>query len=95
MISSKIKSDVEYDSLKHGDILLYTRVLSKADYYEILDVTVVNKYDDYCTVTEGRTKQTYIIGRNLANDVLYKNRKLALDYLVECEENYKTTIEKK
>ena len=81
MTSSKQKSDVDYDSLKRGDPILYARVIPNVGYYEILDTHIVSKYPDYCTVTESKSKQTFIIDRHHAESVLYINRKHALDYL--------------
>lgn len=81
MTSDKQKSDIDYDSLKRGDPILYARVIPNVGYYEILDVQVVNCYQDYCTVTESKTKQTFLINKHHAENVLYTNRKHALDYL--------------
>lgn len=76
-----IKSDINYDVLKRGDPVLYARIIPNVGYYEILDTHIVNHYSDYCTVTESKTKQTFLINRHHAEDVLYTDRKQALSYL--------------
>ncbi len=81
MATDNIKSDIDYDELKRGEPLLYARIIPNVGYYEILDVHVVSHYQDYCTVTESKTKQTFLINRVHAKNVLYINRKLALEYL--------------
>lgn len=81
-----IKSDIEYSKLERGDNLIYARIMPKIGYYELIDVHLVSHYDEYCTVTDIKTKQTYIIGRKLSGQLLYKNRKLALKYLNEQKE---------
>ncbi len=87
-----IKSDIEYEKLKRGNKLIYARVISKIGYYELLDVHLVSHHKDYCTVTDIKTRQTYLIGRSLSNEVLYISRKLALDYLVEQQEKNKDVV---
>lgn len=82
-----IKSDIEYEKLKRGNKLIYARVISKIGYYELLDVHLVSHYKDYCTVTNIKTRQTYLIGRSLSREVLYISRRLALKYLVEQQKN--------
>lgn len=80
------ESDIEYSKLERGDNLIYARIMPKIGYYELLDVHLVSHNDEYCTVTDVKTKQTYLIGRNLSGQLLYKNRKLALKYLNEQKE---------
>ena len=53
---------------------------------------VPKHHKDYCTVTDIKTRQTYLIGRSLSNEVLYISRKLALDYLVEQQEKNKDVV---
>lgn len=86
------ESDIEYDKLKRGDELIYTRVLAKIGYYELLDVHLVSHNDEYCTVTDTKTKQTYLIERKFSKYLLYTNRKLALKYLKEQKEKNKNLV---
>lgn len=87
-----IESDIGYESLKRGDELIYARVIPKVGYYELLDVHLVSHYEDYCTVTDVKTRQTYLIGRNLSKYLLYTNRKLALKYLKQQKEKFKDVV---
>lgn len=73
----------EYDKLRKGDELHFARVMAKLGYYEIHDVVVVSKSDDHCTVSEKKTKQSFLFGINNALEQLHINRSEALDYLKE------------
>lgn len=84
-----IESDIEYSNLERGDNLIYARIMPKIGYYELLDVHLVSHNDKYCTVTDVKTKQTYIIERNSIKKLLYTNRKLALMYLKEQKDKNK------
>lgn len=84
-----VESHIEYSKLERGDNLIYVRIMPKIGYYELLDVHLVSKKNEYCTVTDVKTKQTYIIGRNSIKKLLYTNRKLALMYLKEQKEKNK------
>ena len=76
-------SDINYDEFKKGDSVIFARVLPKIGYYELLDLKLVSVYEKYCTGTDSQTKQTYPFSRNLAEKVLFLNRKLAIKYLDE------------
>ena len=74
-------SDITYDNLRKGDSVIFARVLPKIGYYELLDLYIVSVYDKYCTGVDTKTKQTYCFGRKLAEEVLFLNRNLAINYL--------------
>lgn len=79
----------EYDKLRKGDELHFARVMAKLGYYEIHDVVVVSKSDDHCTVSEKKTKQSFIFSTSNALNQLHINRSDALDYLKEEKKNNK------
>lgn len=78
-------SDIDYDKLKKNDIVHFVRILPNIDYYELLEVKVVNAYADYCTATESKTKQTFLFTRKHAEEVLFVDRKKALHELKELQ----------
>lgn len=82
-------SDLIYEKLKKNDIVYYVRALKSVDYYELLELKVVNIYSDYCTATESKTKQTFLFTKNHAEKVLYIDRKKALHDLKELEKKGK------
>ena len=82
-------SDLIYEQLKKNDIVYYVRALKSVDYYELLELKVVNIYSDYCTATESKTKQTFLFTKNHAEKVLYIDRKKALHDLKELEKKGK------
>lgn len=78
----------QYEKLKKGDALCFARIMPSFGYYEIHDVQVVTKYDDHCTVTEKKTKQSFLFNIENAIKHLYVNRSDALDFLkTEKEKN--------
>lgn len=74
-------SDIDYEKLKKGDAVVFARVLPRLGYYELLDLNIVSVYEKYCTGADSKTKQTYSFNRELAENVLFFNRNLAIDYL--------------
>lgn len=87
-------SGIIYEKLKRGDTLLFARVIPNIGYYEILETHLVNLYPTYCTVTDVRTRQTYIVDRKRADKVLYteNERKKALKFLKEERIRYKDVV---
>ena len=79
----------EYQNAQRGDKLHYVRVMPTLGYYEIHDLILVSKYDDHCSATETKTKQSFIfIGEHIYED-LYYNRNEALEHLKELKNKYK------
>lgn len=74
-------SDINYGKLRKGNNVIFARILPKLDYYELLDLRIVSVYEKYCTATDLKTKQTYSFSRKLAEEILFFNRKLAVEYL--------------
>ena len=74
-------SNITYDNLKKGDSIIFARVLPKIGYYELLNLHIVSVYEKYCTGADSKTKQTYSFSRSRAEEVLFKNRNLAIEYL--------------
>lgn len=74
-------SNIIYENLKKGDIVFYSRVLPKNNYYKVMDLRIVSIYNNYCTGTDLKTKQTYVFDRKLAEEALFYNKKDALYYL--------------
>lgn len=74
-------SDINYEELKKGDSVVFARVLPRIGYYELLDLHIVSVYEKYCTGADSKTKQTYSFNRKLAEDVLFFDRNMAIEYL--------------
>lgn len=74
-------SNVIYDELEKGDIVFYARILPKNNYYKVMDLRIVSIHQNYCTATDLKSKQTYPFDREVAEQVLFFNKKDALDYL--------------
>ena len=76
-------TQLEYEDIQKGDSLYFARMMPSFGYYEIHDVVVVTKADDYCTVCETKTKQSFIFNLKSMYQQLYVNRDEALTYLKE------------
>lgn len=91
-------SDINYNSLNHKDKLYFVRMMPKLGYFEIHEVVVatMHTFDEnskpYCTVSDVKTKQTYLLGQKYAEQVLFKDRSKALEFLKEqkigCKKSY-------
>lgn len=77
-------SDVKMNELNKHDKVLFARIMPQLDYYEIHECKVATVHnDDYCTVCDVKTKQSFLMHKPRAEEVLFHNRKLALNYLKE------------
>ena len=82
-------SDVKLDELHKHDKVLFTRIMPKLGYYEIHDCVVATLHNvlhdnsDYCTVCDTKTKQSFLIHKPRVEEVLFRDRRLALEYLEE------------
>ena len=80
-------SDVKMDNLKRHDRVLFARIMPRLKYYEIHECSVATVHEnDYCTVCDTKTKQSFLMHRPRAEEVLFYDRKMALDYLAEQKE---------
>lgn len=85
-------SDVKMNELKRHDKVLFARVMAKLGYYEIHECSVATVHDDYCTVCDIKTRQSFLMHKPRAEEVLFKDRKLALNYLKEQKQINKDVI---
>ena len=77
-------SDVKMNDLKRHDKVYFARIMPRLDYYEIHECSVATMHsDDYCTVCDVKTKQSFLMHKPRAEEVLFHDRKLALNYLKE------------
>ena len=74
---------LEYEDIQKGDSLYFARMMPSFGYYEIHDVVLVTKQNDYCTVCETKTKQSFIFNLKSMYKQLYIDRDEALTYLKE------------
>lgn len=88
-----VMSDLAYEKLKKNDIVYFVRVMKNMDYYELLELKVVNVYTEHCSATETKSKQTFLFSREHAEELLYVDRKKALHDLKELQKKGKKNIE--
>ena len=74
-------SDISYDNLHKGDTVIFARVIPKIGCYDPVTLKIVSVYDNYCTGVDTNTKQTYPFSKKYAEDVLFLDKKNALEYL--------------
>ena len=77
-------SDVKMNDLKRHDKVLFARIMPRLEYYEIHECVVATVHnDDYCTICDVKTKQSFLMHKPRAEEVLFHDRKLALKYIKE------------
>ena len=74
-------SNIVYDELEKRDVVFFARILPNNGYYKVLDLSIVSIHKKYCTGTDLTTKQTFLLDKETAEEVLFKNKKDALRYL--------------
>jgi hypothetical protein len=90
---SNIMSDVNFKDLQKGTSVIFARVIPATDCYELLNLHIVTVHEDYCTGTDQKTKQTYLFTPTYAEEVLFYNRKLAVEYLNSKKKGIKTNVD--
>lgn len=81
----------EYKNCRRGDKLYYARIIPTFGYYEIHNVIMVSTYDNYCSATESKSKQSFLFfvkEDGICN--LFIDRDEALQYLKEEKKKYKS-----
>lgn len=74
-------------NLQKGDKLYYARIIPKCGIYDVLDMKVSAIYDTYFAVTENRDKHRYLFSFDNIDKVIFKNRKHALNMVLDAEKN--------
>ena len=74
-------TDLTYNNLRKGDSVIFARVLPNTGDYKIINLNIVTVNDEYCTGVDSKTKQTFLFEKRDAEEVLFLNRNLALEYL--------------
>ena len=70
--------------MKTGDTVYYARIL-KNIMYEICELKIRTVEEDYFAGTEKRTKQAFLFPMHALNDIVFYDRKLALDKVKKAE----------
>ena len=79
----------EYNKAKRRDRVYYARMMPSLGYYEIHELHMVSIYDDYCSASDVKTKQAFILSTKEALELLYIDRADALKYLKKKEKENK------
>ena len=80
-------SDVKMNDLKRHDKVLFARIMPRLGYYELHECVVATIHtDDYCTICDVKTKQSFLMHKPRAEEVLFHDRKLAVKYIKEQKE---------
>lgn len=73
---------IDFDGLEKGDIVYFARIMPKLGYYEVLELKINTKKEDYCTGTDSKTtKQMFLFSKEYAENTLFTDRKHAVEYL--------------
>lgn len=78
-------SDIKYEKLKRNDIVHYVRVMKNLGLYEVLELKIGNVNEKYCTAIDNNTKQTFLINKDNAEELLFFDRKKAVQMSREIE----------
>lgn len=89
-------SDVKFEDIQIGDKLLYAEVLPTFGIYNLNDMHITYRYTDpenselnFVSGCDKSTKQRVVFSKSFAEETLFKDRKTALTYLKEQQEENK------
>lgn len=71
--------------LKKKDIVYYARILPKSRIYDVLELTVRTVKDTWFVGIEKRNKQAFLFTYNDIDNIIFFNRKDALDKVLNAE----------
>lgn len=77
------------DNLQRGMVMLYARILSRTDTYEVCEIRLRTIEDTWFTGCDTRSQTTYIFNRDQIDKTVFLNRSDALS-VVKSTENNKT-----
>ena len=73
--------------IKKGTVMYYARIAHNLGMYELCELKVRSVYDTYFVALENRTKRAFPFAYSLIGDVVFLNRRDALDKVREAERN--------
>lgn len=78
---------IENNKLNKGDIVYYARILPPVGIYEICELVVRTIEDTYFVGVDKRDKHSYSFSYNRLNDIVFSDRKVCLQKVIEAEKN--------
>lgn len=75
--------------LKRKDALYYARIIPTVGIYEVCEIMLRTVRDDWFVGIEKRDKHAFLFSYNDINNVLFENRRDALEKVKEAEKNKK------
>lgn len=75
------------DDIKKGDIVYYARILPPVGIYEVCELMIRSLYDDCFVGVDKRDKHSYSFSYNRLNDIVFSDRKVCLQKVIEAEKN--------
>ena len=75
--------------LKRKDIVYYARIIPNTGIYEVCELIIRTVADDYFAGMDKRDKRTYLFGYNAIDNIVFVDRKDALNKVKIAESNKK------
>lgn len=80
---------MENKEIKKSDLVYYARIIPTSGLYEVIDLKVRTVADDFFVGIEKNTKHAYIFKISDINNIVFFDRKAALDLVKEAGKNGK------
>lgn len=78
--------------LKRKDIVYYARIIPSSSIYDVYELIVRTVENDWFVGIEKRDKQAYLFNDSDIDKVVFKNRKDALNKVLDAESKKKETV---
>lgn len=75
--------------INKNDKLYYARIIPNAGIYDVCDLTVRTVEDDYFVGIDKRDKHAYLFGYDSIDEVIFSERKIAVEKIRKAEMNKK------
>lgn len=74
-------------NLKKKDIVYYAKIMPSVGTYDLCELKVRTVADSYFVGIDKRDKHAYLLGYNMLDKTVFKDRKVALKMVHEAEKN--------
>lgn len=73
--------------IQKGKMVYYARMLKPVGIYEVCELMIRSLYDDCFVGVDKRDKHSYSFSYNRLNDIVFSDRKVCLQKVIEAEKN--------
>ena len=79
--------EIDIKKIKKGDVVYYARIMPKLGIFDVYDLKIRTVKDTYFVGVDKRDKRSYLFSYSSIDDIIFLNRKDAVNKTISAEEN--------